>query len=299
MRMHWLTFLALGTLGAIGATSACTVDVVETPAAGAAGGSAGTGGANGDAATSDATTDDASGTDASGSDVLVADAIAEPMTSDATTEAGTSDILAPPEASSDAPDVSADALVDAVTGDSALDSPTDAGGDCFGEDQPDAGRATTCASLPYYTTVCPNDAGDLFPPAGATLCDALANDLKNSAYEALFACLAVLPGADGGADACSAAHEQASAECSRNLFNRTMCPVADGTVEGGLYGCTQIAASCGPDSGDGGVTVEQCRGWLGPFNAVARQDIIDCYLDPSVVGATSCRDKLENYCVFP
>jgi hypothetical protein len=308
MRMHWQKFLAMGALCALGATSACMVEVVEGPPAGTggvagSGGSAGTGGANGDAATSEAGTPDgaagAMGTDANGSDALVADATAEPMTSDATTEVGTSDVVTPPEASSDARDASTDRSVDAATADDAsLDSPTDAGSACFGEDQPDAGRATTCASLPYYNTNCIDDAGDPWPPDGALLCDALAVDLKNSAYEALYACLAALPGADGGSDACSTAHQQASAECSRNLFSRTMCPVADGTAEGGLYGCTQIAASCGPDSGGGGITVEQCRGWLGPFNAVARQDIIDCYLGPDDPSATSCRDKFENYCVF-
>jgi hypothetical protein len=309
MRMNWQKFLAMGALCALGATSACMVEVVEGPPEGAGGtagsaGSAGTGGTKGDAATSEAGTPDgaaggALGADANGSDVLVTDATAEPMTSDATTEVGTSDVVTSAEASSDAPDASADRLVDAVTADNAsLDSPTDAGDACFAEDQPDAGRATTCASLPYYATMCADDAGDHFPPAGAALCDTLDPDLKNSAYEALFACLAALPGADGGSDACSAAHEQASAECSRNLFNRTMCPVADGTAEGGVYGCTQIAASCGPDSGDGGISVEQCRGWLGPFNAAARQDIIDCYLDPADVGATSCRNKFEDHCVF-
>jgi hypothetical protein len=308
MRMHWQKFLAMGALCAFGASSACMVEVVEGPPAtgGAAGsgGSAGTGGAKGDAATSEAGTPDgaadgATGPDTIGSDVLVTDAAAEPMMADAPTEVGTSDLMTPPEASSDAVDASADGLVDAVTADNAsFDAPTDAGSACFGEDLPDAGRATTCASLPYYATQCIDDAGDPFPPAGAALCSALAPDLKNSAYETLFACLAALPGADGGSDACSAAHEQASAECSRNLFNRTMCPVADGTAEGGLYGCTQIAASCGPDSGDGGITVELCRGWLGPFNATARQEIIDCYLGPADPSATSCRDQFENYCVF-
>jgi hypothetical protein len=100
-------------------------------------------------------------------------------------------------------------------------------------------------------------------------------------------------------EACSSAHEQGSADCSRNLFNRSMCPVPDSVAEGGLYGCSQIAASCGPDSGDGGIPVALCQAWLGPFNATARQGIIDCYRDPNNMGATSCRDKFENYCVFP
>ena len=153
--------------------------------------------------------------------------------------------------------------------------------------------------LPYYGVSCRDDAGDDWPPAGATLCDTLETDLKRTALLELFDCLKALPGGDGGMDACGTAHDQGSADCSRSIFNRSMCPVPDSVVEGGLYGCAQIAASCGPDSGDGGIPVLLCQSWLGPFNATARQGIIDCYLDPSPTGATSCRDKFENYCVFP
>jgi hypothetical protein len=307
MRMQLQRFLAMGALFSIVAIPACTVEVSSGSPGGAAGaggsgGAAGTGGAKGDAATSEAGTsdgapEDANAADATGSDILVADATLDASSPDASPDGTAPDVVTP----SDAGDArTADSALDAAIADNAtLDGAADASNGCFAEDQPDAGRSTTCSSLPYYNVACADDAGDSWPPPGASLCDTLAPQIKESAFQTLYACLAALPGADGGSDACSAAHEQASADCSRNLFNRTTCPVPDSTVEGGLYGCTQIAASCGPDSGAGGVPVELCRGWMGPYTAAIRQDIVDCYLDPDDFGSTSCRDKFENFCVFP
>jgi hypothetical protein len=306
MRIRWQRLLLASVGLGLGVLAACSVEVLQGPPAGVggAGGSAGSAGAGGlpadaspegaatDAPPADAPTADGSGSDAAGDVVNTDIAIDGPATDASTTL----------DAPSDAADASvADgSTADAGTTDGALaDAPADATGACFAEDIADGGSTTSCAMLPYFGTLCRDDAGIDGPPAGAALCETLDTDLKVSAFQELFACLRALPGADGGLDACSSAHEQGSADCSRNIFGRTMCPVPDGAAEGGLYGCAQIAASCGPDSGDGGISVELCRGWLGPFNGDVRQGIIDCYLDPVDVGATSCRDKFENYCVFP
>jgi hypothetical protein len=239
----------------------------------------------------DAPPADAPSADATGSDVAP-----DTVTVDSAVDAALPDV-APPDAGDAArPDTSADGtLADGTL----LDVVTDAGGGCFAEDPNDGGTSVTCADLPYYGALCRDDAGLDWPPAGASLCDTLRTDLKATALLELFDCLKILPGGDGGMDACGSAHNQGSADCSRSIFNRSMCPVPDSVVEGGLYGCSQVAASCGPDSSDGGIPVALCQSWLGPFNAAARQGIIDCYLDPTPTGATSCRDKFENHCVFP
>jgi len=295
----------------LGSFPACTVEVVEGPPSGGVGGTAGTGGTGGTGGTAGAPTDAAprdTGSDAPATDAPSADVESDGTTTDAGTmtdaapDGPSADGSTPPDASIDAADGS---TADRATPDTSVpdtvitDAPGDAGAGCFAEDPPDAATANDCTSLPYYGVLCRDDAGGDFPPAGATLCTSLDSDLKGTAFLELIACLKALPGADGGMDACSAAHEQGADNCSRAIFNRSMCPVPDGVVEGGLYGCAQIAASCGPDSGDGGIPVTLCQGWLGPFNAAARQGFIDCYLDPTPTGATSCRDKFENYCVFP
>jgi hypothetical protein len=296
----------------LGILPACTVEVVEGPAAGAGGtggtaGAAGAGGAKGDAASPeaaapDAPADGAPSTDAAGGDVTADGATTDTAVDGPAADGPAADISTTPDASPDVADASTGESnpPDAFTPDGAIaDAPLDAGGGCFAEESADAGATGNCAMLPYYGNLCSDDAGTAWPPTGASLCDTLEPDLKVSAFNELFNCLKVLPGADGGMDACGMEHDQGAEDCSRGIFNRSMCPVADGVAEGGLYGCTQIAASCGPDSGDGGIPVELCRAWLGPFNATARQGIIECYLDPTDVGATSCRDKFENYCVFP
>jgi hypothetical protein len=168
---------------------------------------------------------------------------------------------------------------------------------CFDEDA-DGGDAATspCTALPYYATKC-GDAADE-SPLGAAICDDLNGDLKAAAFRELFDCLKALPGADGGADACSAAHDTAAGQCSINIFNRSTCAVPDSSVDGGAYGCAQVAASCPSDGGTGGITIAQCQSWLAPFNALGRQGIIECYLDPMTPAGSSCADKFENQCVF-
>jgi hypothetical protein len=170
---------------------------------------------------------------------------------------------------------------------------------CFAED-PNNGEAGTqsCSSLPYYTQVCADDGGG-HAPLGASICDDLDQDIKIAAAQELFDCLKSIPGADAGADACSAAHDTAAGDCSKKIFNRSTCAVPDGNVDGGAYGCAQIVASCPSDGGAGGITLAQCQAWLNPFNAAARQRIIACYLDPGTPAGTSCGDKFENECVFP
>ena len=313
MRIGWKRFLLAGALFGLGSFPACTVEVVEGPPSGGVGGTSGAGGTGGTAGStsdaaardtgSDAPTTDAPAPDTPSGDAPGGDALPDGTpTADAGSDGTVSDGSTATDASIDAADVS---MADRSAQDNAApdiavtDVPGDAGNGCFAEDPPDAGTANDCATLPYYGVLCRDDAGADFPPVGATICTSLDTDLKGTAFLELIACLKALPGADGGMDACSAAHEQGADDCSRAIFNRSMCPVPDGVVEGGLYGCSQIAASCGPDSGDGGIPVSVCQAWLGPFNAAARQGFIDCYLDPTPVGATSCRDKFENHCVFP
>ena len=308
MRIRWQKVLGASALFGLGMLAACTVEVVEAPPAGVGGtggaggsaGKAGAGGVTGDAASPDGAAPDAPAGDGPSADAPGTDASGDATTSDTAVDGPAADVSTPPDAS---PDVVETGTTDGTPADVATtdgriaDATSDGQTGCFAEDQADSGSMNNCAMLPYYGTVCRDDAGLDWPPAGAALCDTLVTDLKATAFLELFACLDALPGADGGMAACSSAHDQGSADCSRNLFNRSMCPVPDSVAEGGLYGCAQIAASCGPDSGDGGIPVALCQAWLGPFNATARQGIIDCYLGPNP-GATSCRDKFENYCVF-
>ena len=306
MRMRWQTFLVASVLTGMGVLPACSVEVIQGPPVGVGGtggsaGAGGTGGAKGDAASPDGTASDAPAGDAPSADAQGSDATGDTVATDGAVDGPASDVSTTPDASPDAADATTSdgSTTDAATTDGAIaDAPADAAGACFAEDAADAGPATSCTTLPYYGARCRDDAGLDWPPAGFTLCNTLETDLKRSALEQLFVCLKALPGADGGMDACSGAHDQGAADCSRGIFNRSMCPVPDGVVEGGLYGCAQIASSCGPDSGDGGIPLELCQAWLGPFHAAARQEMIDCYLDPDDVGATSCRDKFENHCVF-
>jgi hypothetical protein len=295
MRMGWQKVVAASVLSALGALSACSVEVIQGPPAG---GSGGAGGATADAAP-DRAADGPAG-DAPGSDVVGTDATADVLDTDGGGDAPETDVATTPDVSSDAAEASLDGdTADTATTDGVIpDVPSDASGQCFAENQSDAGSTNDCTTLPYYGERCRDDAGLDAPPAGETLCTSLDVDLKVSAFQDLVACLKALPGGDGGLEACGSAHEQGSADCSRSLFNRSMCSVPDSAVDGGVYGCAQIAASCGPDSGDGGIPVALCQAWLGPFHATARQDMIDCYLDPAPTGATSCRDKFENYCVF-
>jgi len=300
MRIQWQKFLAVGALSALGALVGCQVEVIEGPpgagGSGGTGGTAGTGGAKADAAQPETGTSDAPSADGPGSDVASdtggGDSAADTSSPDVPT---TADAL-PDRGDTSPPD---GATGDTVSTDGATaDAAPDASGGCFAEDPNDGGTNFTCANLPYYGTTCRDDGGIDGPSAGESLCTTLDTDLKATALLELFDCLKILPGGDGGMDACSPAHEQGSADCSRSIFNRSMCPVPDSVVEGGLYGCAQIAASCGPDSGAGGIPVALCQAWLGPFKATTRQGIIDCYVDPAPTGATSCRDKFENYCVF-
>jgi len=173
-----------------------------------------------------------------------------------------------------------------------------AAGACFVDDAADA-STPPCSALPYHGEICTDDAGMEGAPLGAAICDDLDGDLKLAAFQELFDCLKEAPGADGGSDACSAAHDDAASDCSKKIFNRSTCAVSDGNVDGGSYGCTQIVASCPPDAGTGGITIAQCQAWLSPFNDAARQGIIECYLDPSTPAGSSCADKFENECVFP
>jgi hypothetical protein len=173
-----------------------------------------------------------------------------------------------------------------------------ASGACFADDAADA-SVPPCTWLTYHDQVCTDDAGTQGAPLGAAICDDLEGDLKLAAFQELIDCLKVVPGADGGSDACSSAHDAAASDCSKMIFNRSMCAVPDSNVDGGSYGCAQIAASCPSDAGADGITVEQCQAWLGPFNDAARRGIIDCYLDPATPAGSSCADKFENGCVFP
>ncbi|HMI85845.1 MAG TPA: hypothetical protein VK550_17230 [Polyangiaceae bacterium] len=309
MRIGWQKFLVASVLSGLGILPACTIEVVEGPPAdGSMGGSAGTGGAGGakgdaspDGGVADAPAADAPSMDASSMDAPSIDIAADNVIPETGVDGPAGDVSTPSDASFDGADTSS---VDVNTPDSVVpeggigDAPPDAGRACFAENPSDAGSTNDCTTLPYYGRRCPDDGG-IDPTAGETLCTTLDVDLKATAFQELITCLRDLPGGDGGIDACGSAHEQGSADCSRAIFNRSMCPVPESAVEGGLYGCGQIAASCGPDSGDGGIPVELCQAWLGPFHAAARQGMIDCYLDPSNQGATSCRDKFENYCVFP
>jgi len=298
MRMGWQKWVAASVLSALGVLSACSVEVIEGPPPGGSGGSGGAGGATADAA-SDRNVDGPAG-DAPGSDAVGTDATADVLDTDRSADAPATDVATTPDVPPDAADASLDGgMTDTATPDGAIpDVPGDASGQCFAENQSDAGSTNDCTTLPYYGERCDGDAGLDLPSAGETLCTSLNTDLKVSAFQDLLACLKELPGGDGGIEACGSAHEQGSADCSRSLFNRSMCSVPDSAFDGGLYGCAQIADSCGPDSGDGGVSLALCQAWLGPFHATARQDMIDCYLDPAPMGATSCRDKFENYCVF-
>src|SRR5262249_8242412 len=94
-------------------------------------------------------------------------------------------------------------------------------------------------------------------------------------------------------------HVAAATDCSTRLFGRTMCTVPDAVVDGGAYGCAQIVASCPADESGPGITIDDCQRFLSPFNDLARQGIIACFLDSSGPQGTSCADKFENECVFP
>jgi hypothetical protein len=306
--MRWHEVLGVGVLVMVSA-AACTVEVISGPSG--SGGTAGSGGSAGSAGSGGAKSDAAhDGAIDAATDAPVTDTSADGASSDA----GDAGFDGPPNPDSPSRDATPDA--DVAVSDASPDRSVDGGASdgtmsdiardaadstdgCFAEDGPDAGPNHTCAMLPYYGTLCRVDGGMDGPPGGASLCDSLETELKASAFNELYACLEKAPWAgDGGFDACTSRHENAVDDCSRSIFNRSMCAVADSTFEGGVYGCTQVAASCGPDSGDGGIPVELCRAWLGPFNASVRQAIVDCYLDPTPVGATSCRDKFENHCVF-
>jgi hypothetical protein len=293
--------LAVAALVALGGL-ACTVEVVQT----ATGGAAGTGGAPGRGGSAGSTaTGGAAGPDgASGADVMAgasgsAGAGGSTGGAGAAGTGGSGGLAGTGGAPSDGAPGDRVGDTSADTADAALPDSADASA-CFVEDTDggDAGNAGTCAMLPYDAAMC-GDAGADGRPAGAALCRALEPDLKAAALDDLYACLKGLPSGDGGVEACSAAHDAGARACSQGIFSRSACPVPSAGVDGGTYGCAQIAASCQPEGGSEGVTVEQCQAWLGPFNRATRQVIIDCYLDPFVVGATSCRDKFENFCVFP
>jgi hypothetical protein len=303
MRIQWQKFLAVGAISTLAALAACQVEVIEGPpgagGTGGSGGTGGTGGAKADAAPETGTPDAPSG-DAPTADGTGIDATTD-AGGDGAIDAPTADVAIPPDAAQDRGDASTSDVTpgDTVSTDGPIaDAAPDTAGGCFAEDPNDGGTNLTCAMLPYYGALCRDDGGLDWPSAGETLCTTLRPDLKATALLELLDCLEDLPGGDGGMDACGTAHNQGADDCSRSIFNRSMCPVPDGVVEGGLYGCSQIAASCGPDSGAGGIPVALCQAWLGPFNAAARQGIIDCYLGPTPPGTTSCRDKFENHCVF-
>ena len=156
-----------------------------------------------------------------------------------------------------------------------------------------------CGQLPYNAVVCADDAGT-GAPLGAQICDYYDGKIKIAAFNELFDCLKALPSDDAGTTACSEAHIVAASVCANRIFNRGSCAVPDIPLDGGTYGCAEVVSSCPSDGGPGGITLDQCRGWVSPFNAATRQSIFDCYLDPGMgAGSTSCADKFENYCVFP
>jgi hypothetical protein len=194
--------------------------------------------------------------------------------------------------------------VDASTGtggapdDASGDVSTADGGACFPDDA-NAGDAgvSPCSSLPYATVQC-GDAMDQ-PPLGQFICEDLEGDLKIAAFQELYDCLKAIPGADGGADACSTAHDDAASACSKQLFSRTTCDVPPITVDGGAFGCAQIVASCPGDGGTDGISLSDCQRFLSPFNDKAREFIVSCYFDPTMPAGTGCADKFENVCVFP
>lgn len=172
---------------------------------------------------------------------------------------------------------------------------------CFEDDVPgsDAGMPQ-CSLLAYYAVACTDDAGGTGMPLGADICDYYRPNIKIAAFNELFDCLKTVPGDDAGTTACSDAHDAAASACANKIFNRASCPVPDVTLDGGTYGCAQVVASCPADGGVTGITLDQCQGWVAPFNAATRQAIFDCYLDPGTgAGSTSCADKFENDCVFP
>jgi len=181
----------------------------------------------------------------------------------------------------------------------ASDVSVDAGGSaCFADDA-DGGDAASprCSVLAYNDLFC-DDAGQ-DRPLGAFICRDLEGDLKTAAFQELLDCLKKVPGADGGASACSTEHDAAAADCSKNIFNRSTCAAPSVSVDGGAYGCAQVVASCPGDGGAGGITLAQCQSWLAPFNAEARQFIFECNVDPTTPAGSSCADKFENECVFP
>jgi hypothetical protein len=172
------------------------------------------------------------------------------------------------------------------------------GGACFPDDTASDAGVSPCSSLPYASVQCGDGAMDE-PPLGQFICEDLEGDLKLAAFRELYDCLKVIPGADGGADACSGAHDDAASACSRQLFSRTTCSVPPSTVDGGALGCAQIVASCPGDSDAGGISLGECQRFLSPFNDKAREFIVSCYFDPAMPPGTSCADKFENVCVFP
>jgi hypothetical protein len=179
-----------------------------------------------------------------------------------------------------------------------VSQPDDAGA-CFADD-PDAGDAgvAPCSSLGYANVNCGDDAM-AEPPLGAFICTDLEGDLKLAAMRELVDCLKTIPGADGGDDACSMAHEMAASACSVQLFSRRTCSVPAITVDGGVQGCAEIVASCPSDGGAGGISLGDCQRFLSPFNDAAREFIISCYFDPNMPQGANCADKFENVCVFP
>jgi len=178
---------------------------------------------------------------------------------------------------------------------------SDSGGPaCFPEDVVGADAGTPpCAQLPYYAVTCADDAGAMDAPLGAITCDYYDQSIKVAAFIELFDCLKAIPGDDAGTTACSPAHDAAAMACASKIFNRTSCTVPDVTIDGGTFGCAQVVASCPSDDAGGGITLDRCQSWVGPFNATARDDIFACYWDPATPAGTSCADKFENYCVFP
>ncbi len=179
------------------------------------------------------------------------------------------------------------------------DDASDAGAQtaCFADDN-DAGDAAAedgCAALPYSNVLC-TDGGAPKQPEGMVVCLAYAGaGLKASAFRQLRACLNALP----AASPCSQAHFDAADACSANLYTHDTCAVPPETIDGGTYGCAEIAVSCpGTDGGTDIISIERCNSWLDPWNAEVRRTAVECYLDPSSPGE-NCRDKFDKCIPFP
>jgi hypothetical protein len=178
-------------------------------------------------------------------------------------------------------------------------SPDSSAATCFPEGADDGGTEGICSTLPYAAADCAadDDAGveGGGAPLGVSLCFGLKDGLKPAAFSQLLDCLKKAPGVpDGGA--CTAS-DTAAAACSTNLFKASTCAVPASTSDGGATGCAQVVAACAGDAG-GGITLEKCQGWLGPFSAAARQAAFDCFNDPASEGGGTCAEKFEG-CVFP